>query len=156
MSTQFSSVNADVSQGSAPGPLLHLLYTADLPTSPESITATFADDTAVIQPLHHTNCKPTYLQSKTGWKMGNESERIQVNPRHIHHTKRNVPPGPYKQCVTPPRWWCEVSRATPWQETYLAQTHFCKTETIRNNPQQNVLVTWKQVKALCKQQTCHI
>jgi hypothetical protein len=30
------------------GPLLNLLYTADLPTSPESITVTFVDDTTVL------------------------------------------------------------------------------------------------------------
>jgi hypothetical protein len=42
--TQLSPVNA----GSVLGPLLYLLYNADLPTSQESATATFANETAVI------------------------------------------------------------------------------------------------------------
>jgi hypothetical protein len=51
------AVNVGIPQGSV------LLYVADLPTSPESTTSTFADDTAVypwtvIHPLLHKNCNP--------------------------------------------------------------------------------------------------
>jgi hypothetical protein len=48
------------------------------------------------------------------------------------------------------------SWATPRQETYLAQTHFRKTETTRNHSHQNVFVIRTKVKPLYKQQTSHI
>jgi hypothetical protein len=46
--TDLFPVKAGMPQDSVLSPLLHLLYTAGLPTSPGSTIATFADDTAVL------------------------------------------------------------------------------------------------------------
>jgi hypothetical protein len=46
--TELSPVNAAVPQDNMLGPMLYLSYTADLPTSTESTTTTFADDPAVL------------------------------------------------------------------------------------------------------------
>lgn len=51
--TKIYPIKAGVPQGSVLGPTLYLLFTSDLPSANNSITATFADDTAIL--TSHSN-----------------------------------------------------------------------------------------------------
>jgi hypothetical protein len=103
---------------------MEALYTAELPTSPGSLTATFADDTAIIttdsDPAVASQIQTDLLAIQNWLKMENNSERNQVDPCHLHYATCGAHTGPYQRCATPPNGRRQISLAPPGQKTYLA------------------------------------
>jgi hypothetical protein len=107
------------------GHYFYLLFTADLPISPETTPETFVDDTALIVKDNYPAIASSKLQTNllaiqswlAKWRMkanGSKSTHI------IHHAKRHVSPGSHQQCPTPSNRRGQVSRAAPRQKTHLA------------------------------------
>lgn len=61
--TTLSAIGSGVPQGSVFGPILYLLYTADLPTSRNTELATYADDTAIMASHHDPRMASHRLQN---------------------------------------------------------------------------------------------
>lgn len=96
--TCLNDINAGVPQGSVLGPILYLLYTADLPVTNKVIISTFADDTAIL--MSHSNPETAskelqnHLKKVEDWL---KTWRIKVNENKSTHVtftlnKRTCPP----------------------------------------------------------------
>lgn len=96
--SSLKSIDSGVPQGSVLGPILYLLYTRDLPPVEDGVTATFADDTALIAVAdtaeESANMLQSHLDKVSRWT---KQWRIRLNEAksaHVNFTykKDNVCP----------------------------------------------------------------
>jgi hypothetical protein len=94
VTTNLRKIEAGVPQGSVLGPILYLIYTADLPTSEDTNTATFADDTATLalddQPETATAKLQNHISNLEQWAKKWKIKVNQIKSAHITFTTRNL------------------------------------------------------------------
>lgn len=96
--SDMKKIGTGVPQGSILGPVLYLLYTSDLPEPPNSVIATFADDTAILAVADTEEQAITKLQQALNeinrwasvWQIKlNHSKSVHVN--FTNKATRNIP-----------------------------------------------------------------
>jgi hypothetical protein len=84
--TELYRISSGVPQGSVLGPVLYLLYTCDIPFTDDTITATYADDTAILAIHNDPHLASQYLQQNLNllqnWM---KKWRIRVNETKSSH-----------------------------------------------------------------------
>jgi hypothetical protein len=151
-----SPIHAGAKQGSVLGPLLYLMYTADLPTSPTNI-GTFADDTAFLatdsDPAVASQKLQTHLLAIQVWL---QKWRMQANALESVHVTFTTRSG-----TCPPVHMNNVQLPCEDHVKYL-ELHLNRklTGNITSSPNGNIseLLSprWANITALFKQQTTSV
>jgi len=139
-------ITSGVPQGSVFGPLLYLLYTSDIPTTPTTYIGTFADDTVILSRHYdpqiatdrlqeHLNLIQKWLQD---WRIKvNETKSTQV----IYTLRRAVSPRVYLNNIDIPR--ANVAKYLGLHlESKLTWKVHIKKEGDGHKTKTNVLVSW--------------
>ena len=143
--TQLYPIHAGVPQGSILGPIFYTIFTADLPVTEQTTTATYADDTAILasheDPIIATTELQTHLhrleQWPHQWQMcANESK------------SRRLSPGLPKRTTYSPTEHSQISWSTSGSPTHMENAHSRQKETTRSFVQTNVLDHWKKIRVI--------
>jgi hypothetical protein len=155
--TMLHPIHAGVTQGSILGPILYTIFKADLPEAEQTLTATYADNTAILapheDPIVATSNLQTHMHRLEHWLQQwpictNESKSTQVT-----FTLRQ------EECL--PIYL--NGRPIPQNDAvkylglhHMENAHSCQNETIRPLIQTYALDHWQKLGAIACKQTSTI